>query len=52
VIATKLGAPPTRAGVSFADRAAADEGLSPAAIQAAARESPTTELGASSEPGR
>jgi aryl-alcohol dehydrogenase-like predicted oxidoreductase len=39
VIATKVGARPTRAGVSFADRMAADEGLSPAAIHAAARES-------------
>jgi aryl-alcohol dehydrogenase-like predicted oxidoreductase len=39
VIATKLGARPTRAGVSFADRMAADEGLSQAAIHAAARES-------------
>jgi len=39
VIATKLGARPTRAGVSFADRMAADEGLSPAAIHAAVRES-------------
>jgi aryl-alcohol dehydrogenase-like predicted oxidoreductase len=39
VIATKVGARPTRAGISFADRMAADEGLSPAAIHAAARES-------------
>ena len=39
VIATKLGARPTRPGVSFADRMAADEGLAPTAIQAAARES-------------
>jgi len=39
VIATKLGARPTRAGVEFADRAAVDEGLSAAAIRAAARES-------------
>ncbi len=39
VIATKLGARPTRAGVSFADRMSADEGLSPAAIRAAAGES-------------
>ncbi len=39
VIATKLGARPTRAGVDFADRTAADEGLSPTAIHAAARES-------------
>ena len=39
VIATKVGARPTRAGVNFADRAAADEGLSPTAIAAAARES-------------
>jgi aryl-alcohol dehydrogenase-like predicted oxidoreductase len=39
VIATKVGARPTRAGVNFADRTAADEGLSPTAIAAAARES-------------
>jgi aryl-alcohol dehydrogenase-like predicted oxidoreductase len=39
VIATKIGARPTRAGVSFADRTAADEGLSPTAIRTAARES-------------
>jgi aryl-alcohol dehydrogenase-like predicted oxidoreductase len=39
VIATKLGARPTRSGIKFADRMAADEGLSPAAIHAAARES-------------
>ena len=39
VIATKIGARPTRAGVSFADRMSADEGLYPAAIRAAARES-------------
>jgi aryl-alcohol dehydrogenase-like predicted oxidoreductase len=39
VIATKLGARPTRAGVSFADRMAADEGLSLAAVHAAAHES-------------
>jgi aryl-alcohol dehydrogenase-like predicted oxidoreductase len=38
-IATKLGARPTRAGVDFGERMAADEGLSPAAIRAAARES-------------
>jgi aryl-alcohol dehydrogenase-like predicted oxidoreductase len=39
VIATKVGARPTRAGMNFADRMAADEGLSRAAIHAAARES-------------
>jgi aryl-alcohol dehydrogenase-like predicted oxidoreductase len=39
VIATKIGARPTRTGVSFADRMAADEGLSPTAIHTAARES-------------
>jgi len=39
VIATKLGARPTRAGVNFADRMAADEGLSGASIRSAARES-------------
>lgn len=39
VIATKVGARPTRGGVNFADRVAADEGLSPAAIDAAARAS-------------
>jgi aryl-alcohol dehydrogenase-like predicted oxidoreductase len=39
VIATKVGARPTRAGINFADRMDADEGLSPAAIHAAARES-------------
>jgi hypothetical protein len=39
VIATKVGARPTRAGINFADRMASDEGLSPEAIQAAVRES-------------
>lgn len=39
VIATKVGARPTRAGIDFANRVGADEGLSPAAIHAAARES-------------
>jgi aryl-alcohol dehydrogenase-like predicted oxidoreductase len=39
VIATKVGARPTRAGIDFANRVGADEGLSPAAIDAAARES-------------
>jgi aryl-alcohol dehydrogenase-like predicted oxidoreductase len=39
VIATKLGARPTRPGVTFGDRITADEGLSPEAIHAAARES-------------
>jgi aryl-alcohol dehydrogenase-like predicted oxidoreductase len=39
VIATKVGARPTRAGITFADRMGADEGLSAAAIHAAARES-------------
>jgi aryl-alcohol dehydrogenase-like predicted oxidoreductase len=39
VIATKVGARPTRSGITFADRMSADEGLAHAAIQAAARES-------------
>lgn len=39
VIATKLGARPTRAGINFADRMSADEGLASAAIHAAAGES-------------
>ena len=39
VIATKVAARPTRAGIDFANRVGADEGLSPAAIHAAARES-------------
>ena len=39
VIATKLGARPTRTGVDFASRMAYDEGLSAAAIRAASAES-------------
>jgi aryl-alcohol dehydrogenase-like predicted oxidoreductase len=39
VIATKLGARPVRPDIDFADRMSVDEGLSPAAIRAAARES-------------
>ena len=39
VIATKVGARPVRPGVAFAERMAADEGLSPPAIRAAVRES-------------
>jgi aryl-alcohol dehydrogenase-like predicted oxidoreductase len=39
VIATKVGARPTRTCVSFSERMAADEGLSATAIRAAARES-------------
>jgi len=38
-IATKLGARPTRLGINFADRMAADEGLSGAAIRVPARPS-------------